>query len=366
MPGKNKISSRQELLLMLNFLLASAFIIIPSSAVAGARQDCWLALILATITGIGIAILYTAAGLRFPGQTIVQCAQSILGKIPGKLVGLLFTWFSLHLGALVLRNFSDFLVINLMPETPPEVINVLIMLLIAQALYGGLEVLCRFNEMIIPIVLISIIFILVLSPTIAGFDIKKLSPMLENGLMPVVKTSLIPISFPFGETVLFTMILPYLNDPEKAQKAHIAAMISAGIILTVTTAEVLATFGTEAAKHIYSTYSLARYINIGGLIERIDAIIVMIWIPSGLIKIAVCQFAFVTGIVQIFNLKDYRLLIFPSGAIMIALSILVYENIMEQFSFATIIWPIYSIPFEAGIPLLLLALSFCRRCRSTA
>lgn len=88
MPGKNKISSRQELLLMLNFLLASAFIIIPSSAVAGARQDGWLALILATITGIGIAILYTAAGLRFPGQTIVQCAQSILGKIPGKLVGL--------------------------------------------------------------------------------------------------------------------------------------------------------------------------------------------------------------------------------------------------------------------------------------
>jgi len=224
-----KISGSQELLLMLNFLLASAFIIIPSAVVNGAKQDGWMAIILATVTGIGIAMLYTTLGLRFPRQTLVQYAQLILGKIPGKTVGLLFMWFALHLGALVLRNFGDFMVVTLMPETPRIVFHMLIMFVIALALYGGLEVLCRFNQVLTPIVVISIIFIIILTFTIKDFDLKNLLPVLEDGFIPVLKTSLIPITFPFGETVLFTMILPYINKPEEAKKAHVTAMIGAGI-----------------------------------------------------------------------------------------------------------------------------------------
>ncbi|MFZ5646678.1 MAG: GerAB/ArcD/ProY family transporter [Bacillota bacterium] len=48
---EGKISGSQELLLMLNFLLASAFIIIPSAVVNGTKQDGWMAVILATVTG---------------------------------------------------------------------------------------------------------------------------------------------------------------------------------------------------------------------------------------------------------------------------------------------------------------------------
>jgi len=59
-----------------------------------------MVIVLATVTGIGIALLYTALGLRFPRQTLVQYSQLILGKIPGKTVELLFIWFALHLGAL--------------------------------------------------------------------------------------------------------------------------------------------------------------------------------------------------------------------------------------------------------------------------
>lgn len=358
-----KISGSQELLLMLNFLLASAFIIIPSAVVSGAKQDGWMAIILATVTGIGIAMLYTTLGLRFPRQTLVQYAQLILGKIPGKIVGLLFMWFALHLGALVLRNFGDFMVVTLMPETPRIVFHMLIMFIIALALYGGLEVLCRFNQVLTPIVVISIIFIIILTFTVKDFDLKNLLPVLEDGFIPVLKTSLIPITFPFGETVLFTMILPYINKPEEAKKAHVAAMIGAGILLTLITMAVLAVFGAGAANYLYSTYSLARCISIASIVERIEAIPISMWILSGFIKIAVCLYAFVTGSAQILNLKDYRPLILPSGVIMTALSVLVYENIMEQISFATKVWPVYSLPFEVGIPLLLLTVSFVSGCR---
>jgi len=126
---------------------------------------------------------------------------------------------------------------------------------------------------------------------------------------------------------------------------------------------VLAVFGAGAANYLYSTYSLARCISIASIVERIEAISISMWILSGFIKIAVCLYAFVTGSAQILNLKDYRLLTLPSGVIMTALSVLVYENIMEQISFATKVWPVYSLPFEVGIPLLLLTVSFVRGCR---
>ena len=291
---------------MLNFLLASAFIIIPSVIIAEAKQDGWMVIVLATVTGIGIALLYTALGLRFPRQTLVQYAQLILGKIPGKTVGLLFMWFALHLGALVLRNFGDFMVITLMPETPRILFHVSIMLIVALALYGGIEVLCRFNGFVTPIFVISIVLLILLTVTIKDFDLNNLLPFLENGFIPVLKSSLIPISFPFGETVLFTMILPYINKPEEAKKNHVVAMIGAGILLTLITMAVLSVYGAGAANYLYSTYTLSRNISIAAIIERIEVIPVSVWILSGLIKIAVCLYAFVTGSAQILNLKDYR------------------------------------------------------------
>jgi len=36
---------------------------------------------------------------------------------------------------------------------------------------------------------------------------------------------------------------------------------------------------------------------------------------------------------------------------------------MEQIDFATKIWPVYSIPFEIGIPLLILIVAVVRGCR---
>ncbi|NPV71554.1 MAG: endospore germination permease [Firmicutes bacterium] len=352
-----RISYRQELLLMLNFLLANAFIIIPSAAVKGAKQDGWMTIALATVTGIGLTMLHTTLGMRYPRQTLVQYAQVILARVPGKMVGLLFMWFALHLGALVVRNFGDFMVITLMPETPRIVFHAVIMLVVVLALYGGLEVLCRFNEGLTFLVVVSIIFVLVLSLSIEGFDLKKLLPPFENGLLPVLKTSLIPITFPFGETVLFTMIIPYLDEQEKARRAHIVAMAGAGTLLTLITVAVVAVFGVTALDYLYPTHSLTRCISIVAAPERIDAISISVWILSGLIKIAVCLFVFVTGSAQMLNLKDYRPLLLPSGVIMTALSVLVYENIMEQIDFAVKVWPVYSLPFEVGIPLLLLAVS---------
>jgi len=247
---EGRLSGRQELLLRLNFLLASAFIMIPAMVIKGAGKDGWMSIILAALAGIGMTALYTVLGRRFPGRTLVQYSRLLLGKFAGNLIGLMMMWFALHLGALVLRNFGDFLAAALMPETPYLVFHVLIILVISLALYGGLEVLGRFNEILTWIVVTSILSLLILTLSIEDFDLKNLLPVLEEGIGPALKTSLLPFTFPFGETVLFTMLLPYLNKPEEARKAPIMAMIYAGLLLATITLVVLAVFGVASLLYL--------------------------------------------------------------------------------------------------------------------
>jgi len=358
--GSTEITGNQELLLMLNFLLASAFIIIPSIVIGRAKQGGPVALAIATAVGTAVSWLYTSLSLRFQSKTIVECAQTVLGRLFGRIVGILFTWFALHLGALVLRNFVDFIVVGLIPETPPIVTHAVITLLAVLILNGGLGVLCRFSELVAPLVVLSIVLILCLSLTIKDIDFQRLRPLLGDGWAATVGTAMIPVTFPFGETVLFTMIMPYISRPDDAVRIHTTAVILAGIILTMTTVVVLAAFGTTAGGHLYAAYTLTRCISVAAVMERVESVAILDWILSGLVKLAVCLHAFVSGSAAVLNIRESRPLLFPSGVIMAALSLLVYDDIIEQVSFATEVWPLYSPVFEVGIPLFLLIVSVIR------
>ncbi|HHW02177.1 MAG TPA: endospore germination permease [Thermoanaerobacterales bacterium] len=354
MKEEGRVNSEQIFFLVLNFLLASAFIMIPSTVTGKAGKDGWAAILIATGAGSLLSMLYTALCIRFSGRTIIQFAQEIMGKIPGKILGIIFVWFALHLGALVLRNFGDFMVISLMPSTPLIVFNAVVMLIAVMAVYRGIEVLCHFNLMLVPVILSSMAVIIIFSFTIHDFDAANLLPLFESGFSRVLKTSLIPLTFPFGESVLFLMIFPCMSVPRDTKKIMVGAILAAALIMAVITAETVAVFGSNAKNLMYSTHSMIRCIELAQIFERTDAITIVIWILSGVIKISVCFYAFVKGCAQLFALKDYRPIVVPSGIIMTALSILVYENVIEQTEFASKIWPLYSLVFELLLPLMLI------------
>ncbi|MGM0879370.1 MAG: GerAB/ArcD/ProY family transporter, partial [Bacillota bacterium] len=67
-------------------------------------------------------------------------------------------------------------------------------------------------------------------------DLHNLQPFLENGWKPILTTAF-PLTtfFPFGEMIVFTMLLPYLNRSELTKKVWLSAVISSGLILSYTT-----------------------------------------------------------------------------------------------------------------------------------
>src|SRR5206468_2562349 len=98
----------------------------------------------------------------------------------------------------------------------------------------GVEVFFRVAEFMLPGVLFFYLLLIILYFSSGIVHMDRLLPILENGIMPVLKgTFPDPIFFPFGQLVLFLMYWNFLNDKNNIVKISIRAYVFIGIFLTV-------------------------------------------------------------------------------------------------------------------------------------
>ncbi|MFZ5650045.1 MAG: GerAB/ArcD/ProY family transporter, partial [Bacillota bacterium] len=191
-------------------------------------------------------------------------------------------------------------------------------------------------------------------------DVRRLMPVMENGLMPVFKGALSAIGFPFAETILFTMIIPYLNNPGGARKAMLFGVLTGGFLLLLVILRTILVIGPATARLWYPVLEAVRMIDLYNIIQRVDAAVIINWIGFGFMKITVCFYAFVLGLAQWLNLSDYRPLALPAGVLMLALSILVYDSYVDEVFFAAVIWYPYALTVAFIIPLIMLVTASLR------
>ncbi len=354
---RGKISCIQTVYLLVTLVGATAVIFLPAITAHAAGRDAWLAPLLATLPGIYLALVLSALGKRFPGQTLIQYLQAVLGTWAGKTVGLLYLFYFLHTNGVIIREFGELLVTVVMPRTPLVVLHAVMILLGAWAVRGGLEVLARTVELTFPLVIFLFTAAIVL--TAKDMQFKNLLPVLENGLIPVVKASLDPIGWR-GEIVLLAMFLPYLARPGEGGRCAVLAVVFIGLLLTADSIANTAVFGPTVPRMTFPTFSLVRQVSIADFLERIDAVLVAIWVLGMFGKIALFYYAAVLGAAQLANLRDYRPLVLPVGVILAALSIQVGASSREIVEYIVKGWPPFSFIFEYFIPTVLLALALLK------
>jgi len=353
-----KISNRQAILLVIVTIFPTAILFLPTFIYREAKQDSWLSVVLGIFLGIIVTYIITSLGLMFKDKTIIQYSEIIAGKAPGKVIGLIYCVFFIYRNTLIAREFSEFLVGPFLPETPILVFTVGIILASVYVVRSGLEVIARVNETISPLLLIVIgsIFALVIN----DMEFKKLMPVLADGLAPVVKGAYSQVLW-FGETIVVTMFIPYLNIPQKARRSAVTAVIFVGLLGICTMVGGVAVFGAQTGRLEYPVLSIARYISVGDFLERMDPLIVFMWVGGVFIKIAVFHYCTVLALAQWLNLKDYRPLVVPVGSILVVFSVILWENIVELIGQLEKIVPVPFLIIEVGIPIILLIAAKLKR-----
>lgn len=355
-----KISGWQFTILVFMFTTGSSLLLAPSMLASKAKQDAWLAAIFGLAVGLLLVWLYQTLGNLFSDMTLVEYSEKILGKWIGKAISLLFFTFPFLLGALVLRNIGDFVTTQIMPETPIEVIHIIFLSIVMMGTRYGLETLARSGEILFPwFILFFLILVIFISPQI---ELKKIQPILEGGMKPVLQSTLPFIGFPFLELVILLMIFPYVNNPKEAGKAFFRGILMGGVVLILLTALAILVEGAdETSRNLYPSYILAQKINIGNFLQRIEAIVAIIWFIAIFFKLTICFYVATLSLAQILKLKEYRMLVFPLGMILIILSIVVSPNIVYIATIVLDVWPSYASTFGLFLPLLLLGIAAVRK-----
>ncbi len=343
---------------MFVFIIASSMSL-PIGYTSG--HDSWISAILGGLAGLCIAWIYVKLCSAFPQKSIIHIAQTLLGTWAGKVVGILYTWYAFELGSYVLRNFEDLTVTVLLPRTPVAVISLIMIAVASWAAYQGIEVICRCALILVVIVIVQITLFTVL--VIPEMDPGNLLPIFETSWRTVFDGAAQIATFPLGETVLFVMIIPFINRIGKTKKTVLTVVGAAGFVLMNTHFINILVLGELSNKQVFPSYTTAMYISVGDFFERIEPLVFIIWMYGEFMKLTVCLFAASLALAQTIGSRNYRVFILPLGLALVELSMFLHPSQLDVIEFQKHVWPWLSMPFQWAIPLLLLFCSFIRRSR---
>ncbi|WP_141433225.1 GerAB/ArcD/ProY family transporter [Bacillus sp. 03113] len=309
-----KINKYQLFAMIILFLIGSSTLF---ELGIDAKQDAWIAVIIGMLASLVLLLLFLSIQKQEPDKNISQIFVHYFGSLFGSLLVILYSLYFMYESMRNIRDFGELTLMTFLPQTPIAIVMLIMVVLSLYAIYKGIEVVFRIGEFILPGVLFFhlLLFVLYICSDIVHFD--NLLPILENGLLPVVKkTYPEPIYFPFGQMVIFLMFWSYLNEQEKLIKTSLYAYLTSGILIMLHSLFNVVILGTTYTKiSNIALLSSVRIIQIADVFERFDALVILLIFAGLFIKATLWYLAAVLGLGQILK-KDYRKLAFPVGIIL--------------------------------------------------
>jgi spore germination protein KB len=236
-------------------------------------------------------------------------------------------------------------------------------LAVCYVLYLGVEVVGRTAEVLI-VILIFFGFTGNLLVYFSGnVNFHNLQPFLENGWKPILTTAFPLITyFPFSEIFVFTMLLPYLNQPKLVKKVWLSSLIVSGLILSYSASLNIAVLGVEEVERAtFPLLSTIGKVDLFEFIQRMDALVVFTFLITMFFKIAIYFYGAVTGMADLFKLNKYQHILLPAGVILTFLSMTIASDFSEHIQEGHDITSYYiHIPFHIIIPLFMMIVAMLR------
>lgn len=346
-------------MLLFAMVMSTAVLFVPAITAQRARQDAWLATsVLPGLLGFAVLWVVWKLGQHFPGRPFPHILEALVGKGLAKGIGILYLLFLLFMNVLILREFGDFIIIAYLPKTPLVVLHALIILLAWYAAGKGLEVLVRMTMFIVPLGAVGVFLIILLS--IPDMQPARLLPVLEGGVRPLLSASLIPASW-FGEIAILLFIQPQVNKPAEILRQGGYALLLMILFCTLDILATLLVFGPElSGAFAFPFWSLARYIEYRS-IERVDSLIVLMWVSGMVIKTALIYYVLCLAGSQVFHQASYRKFLLPAAVLQFLAVSWFNPDTLQLADILARIWPPVALVFELGLPGLFLLVSWWKK-----
>lgn len=307
-PG-DRISSIQLSLLTIFAIMGSNYLVMPRM-VASAGGDGWLALIVGGVLSVLVAVSITRNQLRFPGETLAQYPQKLVGPFLGKLIALWVAAEFVLMAAAGLRLQADTIKLFLLNQTPMDVIMVIMLFTAAYAVLNGIQALARLSQVFFPLILALLIFIFLLLQTSAKYQ--ELLPVASGGWRPLASASFLS----WGAYIGFGHIgltMAFLQKPRQGTMAIVRGQSAVILIYVVTYILAVAVLGVKQLQGLlFPVPDLVRAIEFPVFrIERAEGFMLVVWLLASYMALIIGFWGVALILSQVFGFNKHEPLVYP-------------------------------------------------------
>ncbi|MFC5702956.1 GerAB/ArcD/ProY family transporter [Cohnella faecalis] len=343
------------------FELGSA-VVIPIGMEA--KQATWIVILLGCLFGlVYMGAVYGTLYRMFPDIPLTGYARQIAGTVPGWLIGFAYLLYFVYIASRNTRDFGDLLAAASYDSTPLSALNLFMVVAVGYVIHFGLEVFGRtaFVFFLFTGAIFSFILLLVVFSDMSEY--RRMLPILGDGWKPVWK-ALFPtnITFPFGELVVFTMLLPHMNKKFKAVRIGMGAMIASALLLCIATFVDISVLGVEiASRATFPLFTSLSRLRLAEFVQRMDSVVLLLLVITSFFKIGAFMFAAILAARDLFRTDNYKTLIMPVGIVVFCSSLVMAGSLTEHLEEGLKVVPLYvHLPFQFGLPAVLLLIAVLR------
>lgn len=355
MDSKQIINYRQFSWLTASLLTGGGLVSIQHDLVRVARMDAWFTYILPTLYGILVAFVFCLIAQRFPGKNLFEINKIIMGTGFGTVINLILLF---HLWLLLMRDvrsFGKFMGTILLPNTPEEIVLLLLVLLIMYFGRSSIEVIGRVNDIMFPYFALTILAL----PLMLTNELDKslIEPILAGDFVPVWNGNLLSLGW-YGDVIILGAFLHTIGQIRQVRSAIRHGVILSSLFLGLFLLLEVLVFGPAITGNlIYPNYNLVQQIHITDFLDRMDLLILSIWAPILFCKDILIYMALLTGIASLVKQRDYSTINTPTGFFVLFTSLLAFKNTTEVFSFGNFSSTVIVLSYQPLLLVLLVVLS---------
>ncbi|GAB1530891.1 MULTISPECIES: endospore germination permease [Brevibacillus] len=348
-----KISPRQLLMLVTLVTIGDSVLVLPGVTATLAKQDAWISILIGLVVGLLNIVLLIAVGKLYRNQSFFTFVDQTVGRVLGTIINLSFICYTLFSAGAHVMEIGDFVGTHLLVSTPRFAIQLLFVIVIMFGVRLGLQTVAESAE--IYFVWFFFFFGLLMITLLPQADMSRIQPVFENGWKPILQGSTAAIAFPFSELVIFMAVLPFVSPIQKRMRSFFLGTLLGGIVLFIIMLMCILVLGAEqTSRHFYPTYVLIKQLKLGDFIQRLEAIIAVIWFIAVSVKITLYCLFFHLGIRHVFRIENFRVLILPYIVLLMVMSTIFSPNMVVYGDIIAKYWPFYDVTYSIGVPLVLL------------
>ena len=319
----------KQLALFFGVFVAHTLVALPRNLVESTKSGTIINIIYVAIIAILISYLIYKLIKNFSGSDIIDISEYLGGKVFKTIIGIIFiSYFSISSGIL-LRNFCECLKIVYYPMTSLVFIILAFIVTLYIVLKFNFSSISKVNLIIIPLVLISIVFLFVAN--LENFSISNMFPIFGDGLFDTFVTGLGNISA-FAGIALLYFLPPYLQEPQKTKKVFLLSMFFGAIYLLLCVSIILfMLIFLMYTNEILPLYSAARYIEFGTFFQRLESIFLLIWILQVCCYLAIITKISISILKKVTNCKYEKPIILLFTLLIFAISFLPKNYAISKF-----------------------------------